>query len=251
MENQELIDKIIELIVTSAVTGVLSGVFLNGIATHMLYSIKLKKEQKVKFANSVGEKIANALIEVKKLVNYSETIEIFNAEAEMKKDDFDAFSGNVIYPAFMNEPQSLIDFKNMIVACRTDCEKYLDCGTALNLVFIERYIEQLMIYLSNFNDKRLMPALGTIFIADIQRWQRRCDKRVIKRINNQKYKLEYQNGYKWKIMRKWFVQKNWEKTILYALLNDKCKKKQKNHFEFIKQEIDLMRCFPERFISSN
>lgn len=38
--------EIIELIIVSAISSVLSGVFLNGIVTHILYSRKLKKEQK-------------------------------------------------------------------------------------------------------------------------------------------------------------------------------------------------------------
>lgn len=98
----------------------------------------------------------------------------------------------------MNDPESLMNFHNEINSCRRKYEKTLDCKTAINLLFIDRYIKQLMIYLSGFQDKRIMPALGMIIIFDIQSWQKRCNRGLVYRINNQKYKLEYQDGYKWK-----------------------------------------------------
>ena len=240
--------EIIELIIVSAISSVLSGVFLNGIVTHILYSRKLKKEQKVKFANSIGEKIVASLIAVREMVYRTKTIEIYNAETETKKENFCVIDGNIIYPEFMNDIESLKNFYNNIISCRKKHEKNLDCKMAFELLFIERYIEQLMAYTSRFNDKRIMPALGTIIVPDVQTWQKRCDKRIISRINNQKYKLEYKGGYRWKLISERILKRKFKQTVLYALINDKAKfwKKEKN--QFIKQMISEMKTNTEKFV---
>lgn len=239
--------EIIELVIASAISSVLSGVFLNGIVTHILYSRKLKKEQKVKFANSMGEKIAESLIAVREMVAKSEVIETYNAETEMRKENFCAIDRNAIYPEFMNNIESLINFYKEINNCRKKYEKNLDCKTAADVLFIDRYIEQLIAYLSRFQDKRIMPALGMIIMPDVQGWQKRCNKTLIYRINHQKYKLEYKGGYRWKLLRKRLLERKFKKTVLYALTNDNDKfwKKEKN--QFIKQVISEMKTNPERF----
>lgn len=234
-------------IIISVFSAVLSSCILNTIITHILYSRKLKKEQKMKSSSLMGDKISESLIAVKEMVAKSETIEIYNAKTEMRKEGFCTIEKNTIYPEFMNDPESLMNFHNEINSCRRKYEKTLDCKTAINLLFIDRYIKQLMIYLSGFQDKRIMPALGTIIIFDIQAWQKRCNRGLVYRINNQKYKLEYQDGYKWKILRKQLLERKFRKTILYALCNDKSKFWEKEKNQFIKQVINEMKTNPESF----
>lgn len=209
-----------EEVIISILCTVIGSGFLNGFVSHILYSKKLKKEQKMKFENMIGEKIAAALLQTRKITSQLDTIEFWNITQLPTNQMLDAFDRNTIYPAIMNDFSSLIEFYDLIQKCRDESQKFLDCETALNILFIDRYIMQLILFVKQVNNMDLLPALGAIFIVDLQKWQRRCDKLLIRKLNSSKCKIEYQGGIKWKILRKWIFERNWKNTILYHIIND-------------------------------
>lgn len=225
METQEIIEVLNSIepmtkrqIIIYIISAVLGSSVLNGFITHMLYNRKLKKEQKVKFENMIGEKIANALLYVYEITTSASSIEVYNAEDKKADGSLNLFDRNAIYPAIMNDGESLDNFTNMIHKCRTEYEKYLDCALALQIVYIERYMEQLKTYSAKHGGEQVLPTMGTIFIVDIQRWQKKCDKMLIRRMNKSKCRLDYHQGKKWQILREWFIVRQWEKSFLYKIM---------------------------------
>lgn len=76
--------------------------------------------------------------------------------------------------------------------------------------------------MSENGNEASLPFWGAIFIADLQRWQKKIDKLLVKEINKYSYKLESHASNKWKRLRKKELIKQYESTILHFLLTDKC-----------------------------
>lgn len=128
----------------------------------------------------------------------------------------------------MNSDKDLQNFLEMIRKCRENYEEYLDCAMVLQIVYIDRYICELIKYYKELGQEEIegiLPALGTILIIDIQKWQKNCDKMLIRRLNKAKCKMEVQFGRKYNFLRKRIVEKQWEKSQLYVLINGPQKKK--------------------------
>lgn len=232
-------------IINLLVAAVISSSVINGIVTHALYSRKLKKEQRMKSGSMIGEKITSALLEVRELELELNVIEEYE---ERHIESYDAFKENTIYPAIMNNAQTLISFSDKIDEIRRNYERFLDNEVALYLLFMDRYISQLMMYCAQFHNELLFPALGTLFIGDLCKWQKKFDKVLVRKINKASYKMEVQRGAKWKLLRKLIFERQWEKTLLYALIYDVCKNKKKiESYNYIKWEIEEIRKHPDKF----
>ncbi len=202
------------------ITAILGSGILSTLISHSLYTQKLKKEQLMKSENGIGRKMITALESAQELMEELNFIEIFEAEDKFKDPNFRAVDGDVLYPTIMGDSESLWKFHTAIRQFREKYERYIDCKTALYIVLLDRYVMQLLLFASQFEEK-YWPRLGTIFIVDFKRISHKCEKRLIRRINKQKYKMEYHNGIKWKILRKSALVKMWEKTILFHLLENK------------------------------
>ena len=202
------------------ITAILGSGILSTLISHSLYTQKLKKEQLMKSENGIGRKMMTALESAQGLMEELNFIEIFEAEDKFKDPNFRAVDGDVLYPTIMGDSESLRKFHTEIKQFREKYERYIDCKTALYIVLLDRYVMQLLLFASQFEEK-YWPRLGTIFIVDFKRISHKCEKRLIRRINKQKYKMEYHNGIKWKILRKSALVKMWEKTILFHLLENK------------------------------
>ena len=202
------------------ITAILGSGILSTLISHLLYTQKLKKEQLMKSENGIGRKMITALESAQELMEELNFIEIFEAEDKFKDPNLRAVDGDVLYPAIMGDSESLRKFHTAIRQFREKYERYIDCKTALYIVLLDRYVMQLLLFSSQFEEK-YWPRLGTIFIVDFKRISHKCEKRLIRRINKQKYKMEYHNGIKWKILRKFALVKMWEKTILFHLLENK------------------------------
>ena len=90
-------------------------------------------------------------------------------------------------------------------------EEYLDCAMVLQIVYIDRYICELIKYYKELDQEEIegiLPALGTILIIDIQKWQKNCDKMLIRRLNKAKCKMEVQFGRKYNFLRKELLKNN-------------------------------------------
>lgn len=216
MSKTEIILSIISIILGSSV--------LNGIITHFLYNNKLKKELKNKGNDLTAQEISNSLQYYRKLelqLNVHEIYDIEN-ELETRGSNVDFFGEETKYPAIFNDWSSYNNFMDQIHICRETHEKNLPCKLALNLLFIDRYIMQLSLFMSENGNEPALQFWGGIFIADLQKWQKKIDKLIVKEINKYTYKIESHSSLKWKRLRKREFVKQYESTVLYYLINDKC-----------------------------
>src|SRR5699024_3052872 len=129
-----LIDKLnkVEILLASTVISV--------ILTHLFYRFKLKSEQRIRYQNIIGDNITESLIELRDLVEKAAVIERYDLiyiDEEVEGTP-NAFEGT-IYPAIMNDLDSLLDFKEKLDEMWKRHGKYLDVKTALYLWYGSRY----------------------------------------------------------------------------------------------------------------
>lgn len=243
--NINIFDVILKI--TIAIIGAVLGV----IVTHIFYKSKLRKEQKVRFDGMIGERVANALLKIRDVEQIALLIDLYelNDIIDKHNDKFDFLNEGTKYLSIFNNWNSYNEFMNQIVDVRRNFEKDVDCETSLYLLFIERYLMQLGMYMKGFNDECLLPTLGTIFSYDIQKWQREFDKILIKKINSHACKLEPHYGKKWNKKREKIVERNWNNTILQALINGtSTNKKIIKALPVIKDCIEEIHTNPEKFV---
>lgn len=228
MEKGELLLSILSTILGSSV--------LNGIITHILYNTKLKKELKNKGNDMIAQDIANSLKFFRNLELELTTQEIYNIEDELNErgSHVNFFEGECIYPAIFNDWASYNSFMEKIHTCREQHEKNFSCKIALNLVFIDRYTQQLSLFMKENGNEATLPFWGTIFIFDLQRWQKKIDKLLVNEINKYSYKLESHCSNKWKRLRRKELIKQYESTILHFLLTDICPLRYKKKMTALK-----------------
>lgn len=224
MNQKDILNRFILAIISSGV--------LNAIVSHFLYSEKLRQENKYKANVIVSNDIGNSLKKIRELELEITNQEIYDAENEFlqRGSDVNLFQGECIYPEIFNDWNSYNKFHNQIIECRKNYEKFLSCKVALNIVFIDRYIMQLSLFMSENGGEAMLPTWGTLFIFDLHKWQKAMDRLLVKEINKHEYKLESHETIKWRIMRKRIVVKQYKKTILYYLItgNSNIKNRKRN-----------------------
>lgn len=210
-----------EQIINLVAAAVISSTVLNGIITHLLYTRKLKKEQRVRAEGVTGDKILEALFRIR-------DIELKCCEMELlEKEDWlldgnrlNFFNYDLCYPAIMNDSKSLDLFFDMINSARREEERYLDYKTASYLAYMESYILSLIEYLYNNKLEDVYPLVGYVFQRDFMKWQTSIEKNVVKVINSSKYKLNTKIGRKWISNQKRIRKKMWNKSLLRGVLNN-------------------------------
>lgn len=225
MEKNEIILAVISTILGSSV--------LNGILTHFLYKNKLKKELQSKGHELIANEIGQSLEFVRNMELLLTIQEIFNISDEINNrgSQVNLFEGECISLEIFNDWDSFNKFVDVVQQCRREHEKNLSVKIALNLVFIDRYIRQLSLFMSEYGKEELMPAFGTIFIVDLQKWQKKMDRLLVKEINRYRYKLESHETIKWRILRKWELERQYERTILHYALTRECRKRDRRKLE--------------------
>ncbi|MFC6465454.1 hypothetical protein ACFP65_10795 [Marinilactibacillus sp. GCM10026970] len=188
------------------------------ICTHFFYRSKLRKEQKVRFQNVIGEEKSKSLLKYRKLLKVANTIEYYTEEKDSVEAVDDFFSGNGIYPASLNNKQTLTEFVEMITDLRQNDFENLNIKSAATLFYIERYSMNLLKYIRNFSEN-LYPLIGTMIIIDIQNWQILTEERVIFEINKHSVTLSLLRGKKWEKAKDELQNKLWNKSILKMLMN--------------------------------
>lgn len=231
MDFLEKLDKI-QILLMSGISSAL--------VTHLFYRFKLKSEQRIRFQNLIGDRIQSSLIELRKLTAEASVIERYDIifPEEFDETYTDVLEGT-IYPAVMHDHESLWKFIDKV---DTSWKKYgdtLDCETALHLWYASRYFHQLIIYITENNYQEYLPELGTVFIFDIQKWQLSFDKVLIKRINKPINKLEFHQGIKWKIKRRKFIRRFWNRSFLIRIMNDDKGKDMKLVWDFLDHLNDI------------
>lgn len=211
-ELWNIINTKVGVAVISCVATALCGVFVHRWRT--------RRDQKVKFENVIGEKIAIALDAIRDIELSTKTIEIYDIDNILKEKgkDIDFFGGEAVYPAIMTSKEHFMNFSEAISTARSDFERYLDYTVAAYLYYIERYCMQLMVYAGQYNLE--YDLLGTIVIFDIKKWQLMLEKELVKRINRPRYKVYAKTGVLWEMKKKKIMDKLWENSLLNKLLKE-------------------------------
>lgn len=229
-----------EEIIVTIICALLGSSVLNGLITHILYKNKLEKDLKNKGHDMIAQEIGKSLQFVRDMELQLTIQELYNVEniLQQRGSQVNMFGGEAIYLAIFNNWDAYNEFRNIINECRNKYEKNLPVKIALNIVFIDRYTNQLSLFLKEHGDEELLPFWGTIFIFDLQKWQRKIDKLLVKEINKYTYKLESHETKKWTRMRKKELVKQFQSTILYYLLNGECRRQDKKKMELIRNTLD-------------
>lgn len=197
---------------------VLLSVFL----THFFETSKLKKEQRIKFQETLGEKIAASLTAVRELVLKTKSIEAYDFES-CQADDINAFKQFLLYPAFMNDGETLGNMFSEVLAARKTHEAYLDLKSAAYLYIFEKYLTDLALYIGQNNLQGGIDRLGLLIIIDVQKWESAFDKHLVNQINHPHYKLFTRHGWRWNLM-KWLIEREFmQKSILNKLMQNNLK----------------------------
>lgn len=118
-------------------------IIATAVITHWFTSKKLKKEQQQKFESFLGEKVAYALSCVRDVVVSTKTYEIYTEDETISTDEAKniyMFKEFPMYPSFMNDKETLLDFCTKISSLRSEYEKYLDLKSAAYLHALEKYL---------------------------------------------------------------------------------------------------------------
>ncbi|MFV0529493.1 MAG: hypothetical protein ACK5MN_12370 [Lachnospiraceae bacterium] len=221
MTETTIILKVLVPIGTALIGGII-GFFL----THIFYKSKLRKEQKVRFENVVGDQIALSLMETRKLELMAGVIEIFNIEGSLKEKgssiNFFGVPGEheAYYLEITGSIEKINSFSKSIADIRRNHEPNLDRETTSYLVLIDRYMMTLRLFLSEAGGgEEIYPTWGTIFFRDIQRWQKKFDGLLIEKINSAPCVLEPHNDEKYQKIRDKVLDELWKTSILYKLTN--------------------------------
>lgn len=230
-----------EEIIVTMIGAVLSSGLINALLSHIMYNNKLKKELKFKGNDMIARDIGESLQFIRNTVLKLSTQEIYNVEEELeqKGSQLNMFDGECIYPAIFNDWDSFNEFHELIQECRSQYEKHVSCKIALNIVFIDRYLFQARLFINENGGERKLPFWGTLLIADIQKWQTKMDKMLVKEINKYSYKLESHETWKWKFLRKRELINQWEKTILYYLITGKHRKRDKKKMQMLDRVLEI------------
>lgn len=202
-----------------SVIGIIVGAVLNNI----FQKSRLKKEQKVRFQDMIGEKISNALLEVREIVGEASAIEIFDPSeyGGEKPEPASLMDGQpIIYQAILEDSEALNAYFEKIHEARRNYNKYLDREAAAYLYYAERYLMQLQTYFEQEGAFVAGPIAGLLISADIQAWQRKFDTVLIKKINRHKCKLQKHDGIRWNYTREKIFRRLWKKSVLNTLVSE-------------------------------
>lgn len=220
------------------ITAILGSGLINCILTHFLHSNKLRKEVEIKNNSMIAEKVAESLEYFRDMELMLTTFEIYDVDNVLKEKGakVDVIDMNcAFYPAVFTDKKSLVEFINKIRECRSKHEKYLSCRLALNVVFIERYMMKVLLFAKDYTGENILPTIGAFLVVDLQKWQRRIDKILVREINKATFKLESHETEKWRLLRKWELEGKWKNTLLYYLIEGKCAKYNRKKMEFAKE----------------
>ena len=173
----------------------------------------------MRFENVTGDRIAEALCAVRDIELKSGIQEVYDIKNRLNEPDLDMFSPGGIYPEIMNSPNDFTNYFERINEARKQYERYLDYETAAYLYYIENYCLTLMKYMGDHQQLEF-PLAGTVFIFDLQNWQKAYEKEIVKRINSPKYYVCAKDGWRWEYEKKKIMNKFWKKSILYGLIYD-------------------------------
>ena len=179
------------------------------ILTHFFDVRKLKKERHTKYQDKIGESIADALTAVREISLSTKTFEIYEYSIDNSPaDNANALADSVYYPAFMANKETFSQMCERVSSAREKHEPYLDLMSAAYLYIFERYLMNLALYAKKYRLQENLDVLGLIIIVDVQKWENKFDRHLVKRLNRPHYKLFSRHGWLWKFA-KCYVEKKY------------------------------------------
>lgn len=174
------------------------GMVVGALLDNVFQRSRLKKEQKVRFQDVIGEKIAEALIEIRGVAEEAALVKhvsTFKGGAE----SVDIMSGFCLAcPQILTSGKALHAYYKKINSLRLSVNQYVDCETAAYLDYMETYLKQLMLYLQKCDmAMEQEPILGVLLSEDFINWQCRYDAHLVKKINSHKCKIYTHKGRIW------------------------------------------------------
>lgn len=188
------------------------------IGGYLIYGPKLRKEQKSDFQKDIGKKKADALIQFKELIHICDTIDIYDVENEtsdsvaIKITEIDS----AIYPGFMEDEKTLNDFMEKVSSLRS-VEMYLDNEAAAYLLYLYKYMFELVNFISVYAPNVRLDTLGTLFIFDFQNWSKHADQIVIRDINAANVEIQSHKDQKWEAVKNSVYNLLYEDSVLHIL----------------------------------
>lgn len=199
------------------------------VITHFFDMRKFKKERHNKYQDKIGENIASALTAVREIVLSTKSIDVYSDSIGYASvDSTKAFSDTLLYPAFMENKDTLLEMCTSVSEARGKHEPYLDLMSAAYLYVFERYLMNLAMYIGKHDYVDELDTLGCVLIIDIQKWEEKFDRHLVKRINRPHYRLFSRHGWVWKIA-KYYVEKKY-------LLNTELNAMMKISADMVKEE---------------
>lgn len=197
------------------------GAIIGATITYIFTVFKMKKDRKINFEKDIGSKIAASLYDVRVAIEDARTFEIYDIDNSLTESanstQLNDFS---IYPAILNDSNSLLDFWKKINDVRKKHELYLSYKSSAYLLYMSNYLTKLIQFMSQDEDVDYH-LVGTILIFDIQKWEKAFDKLIVKELNRKKLKLTSKNGSKWEREKQKKEIKYWNPSFLKLMIEKK------------------------------
>lgn len=207
--------------VAAAIVSVI-GMVVGAVLNNVFQRSRLRKEQKVRFQDVIGEKIAGALLQVRDLELRARTYEFYDMENRLEDgaEDINFLDPEGTYPAIMNDADTFLEFTHELNEARGKYERYLSDEVAAYLWYGANNFANMSIFIGELGMANNYPGMGTIFLFDVLNWQNGIEKEIVKAINKHSTKVVVHKGLHWERAKKKVEKKLKKKSILNHLKNN-------------------------------
>lgn len=218
----EFLKNFIGAYASETVTGVIVAL-VTAFTSNVLYRSKLRKEQKVRFQDVVGKKIAEALLavwDIERKTHAQETYDIENILSN-GKGVVGFFNPKGVYLEIMSDEETFTNFVFSLNDARGEYEKYLSNKVAAHLWYGVNHFMEMTVFMTREGLGEKYPEMGIVFLPDILNWRNSFEKAIIKDINRHSTKLVAHRGARWEIAKKQLKHKLYKKNVLNEIISHK------------------------------
>lgn len=232
----DVIRDIFAMYLGEIITGILVA-FISLIGTHLFYKGKLRKEQKVRFQDVIGKKIAEALLAVWDIERKTHAQETYDIENKLNNTEgmVGFLNPQGVYLEIMSDEETFTKFVFSLNDARGEYEKYLSNEAAAHLWYGSNHFMEMTAFITREELGDKYPEMGIIFLSDILIWRNSFEKAIIKDINSHSTKLVAHRGVKWEIAKKQLKHKFYRKNVLNEIINNKDGEVAKRIYDYINQ----------------
>lgn len=200
--------------------------------SYLIYGPKLRLQQKTEFQKSIGEKKAAALLELKEIINECSKLELFAGEEELGSQMLYSVveQETPVYASVLEDIDSLISFQGAIKTYRIEKEMYLGREAAACVVYIDKYLDELIDFMRVYYPHVAFPVIGTFVYYDLLKWAEKADAVALRDINEARTDMESHKDNDWIKTRNAIVNDLYDNSLLKKIQNPP---KQRNSEEAI------------------